>query len=213
MYDNRANSQALLHDIRTSVQCTVIVQEGMDDRQIIKAAWDAGRVTREQLAEALGVSVPSIGRLLREERQLKARERDAAFALIGVTKDIPEARRIPIIGLIAAGSWADAVQEPLGHTWTIKGGKNAFALRIDGDSMDRIALPGTSVVIDPDDRALLDGKQYAVMNELGEATFKTFRTDPARFEPASNNPRHKTITIGEDGFSIIGRDVEAVTDL
>lgn len=213
MYDNRAGRQAITHDIRTGVDRTVIVQGCMDDRQKIKAAWEAGTVTREQLSDALGVSVASIGRLLREERELKSRERDAAFKLIGISDDEPAARRIPIIGMIAAGAWADAVQEPLGHTWTVKGGRNAFALCIDGDSMDKIALPGTSVVIDPDERALLDGKQYAVMNDLGEATFKTFRNDPARFEPASRNPRHQTITIGEHGFSVIGRAVEAVTDL
>lgn len=185
----------------------------MDDRDRISQALAALSVSREALAEALSVSVPSVGRLLRKERTLKAGERDAAFRFLQIEESGERPRMIPVIGLIAAGAWADAVQEPLGYTWTPFGGPNAFALRVDGDSMDHIVMPGANVIIDPDDRALRDGKAYAVMNSLGEATFKTFRNDPARFEPASRNPKHTTIRVGEDGFTVIGRAIGSVTEM
>lgn len=192
---------------------TIIVQGSMDDRDRISQALTAAGIKREALAAALGVHVASIGRLLRKERLLKADERDAAFRFLGIVENAQPVKVLPVIGLIAAGSWADAVQEPLGFIYSPYGGANAFALRVDGDSMDKVAMPGASIIIDPDERELRDGKAYAVMNELGEATFKTFRNDPARFEPASNNPNHTTIRIGEDGFTVIGRALGSVTEL
>lgn len=213
MYDYRTERQALLYDNRPSMNRTIIVQSGMDDRDRISQALAARNASREALAEALSVSVPSVGRLLRKERTLKAGERDAAFRFLQIEESGERPRVIPVIGLIAAGAWADAVQEPLGYTWAPFGGPNAFALRVDGDSMDHIVMPGANVIIDPDDRALRDGKAYAVMNELGEATFKTFRNDPARFEPASRNPNHTTIRVGEDGFTVIGRAIGSVTEM
>lgn len=218
MYDYRSERQAALFDDRTVHVCTDFVQERMDDRIRIRDAMESGSISREALAEVLGVSVPSIGRLLRCDRELKARERDKAFQFLGLSGRAaeplaPDARQVPIIGLIAAGNWSDAISQPLGFTWTDRGGKSSFALQVDGDSMDQIAPPGALIIIDPDDRDLLDGKAYAVMNDMGETTFKTFRVDPARLEPASSNKTHCTIVLGRDGFRIIGRAVKIVADL
>lgn len=186
-----------------------------DDRDLIRDTLAASGLSREDLADALKTSVPSVGRLLRGERQLKAAERDAAFAFLSIAgEDISnKVRELPIIGMIAAGNWTEAVTQPLGQIWTAAGGKNSFALQVDGDSMDQIAAPGALIVVDPDDRDLIDGKAYAVMNDAGEATFKRFKINPARLEPASSNRTHQTIVIGRDGFRIVGRAVRVIADL
>ena len=198
--------------------CTNFVLVGMDDRILIRDAMEKAGISREAFAEALGVSTPSVGRLLRCERELKAIERDKAYDLLNLRAAPSEptkadGRKVPVIGTIAAGNWAEAISAPLGFAWTDRGGKNAFALQIDGDSMDQIAAPGALIIIDPDDRDLLDGKAYAVMNDMGDTTFKRFRIDPARLEPASFNKSHSTIVLGRDEFRIVGRAVKILADL
>lgn len=189
----------------------------MDDARIlIRDALQASDVSREELAAALHISVPSLGRLLRCERQLKAVERDTAFSMLSIERQETSAtnvRELPVIGLIAAGNWSEAVSQPLGQVWTDAGGRNSFALRVDGDSMDQIAPPGALIVVDPDDKDLIDGKSYAVMNSASEATFKRFRINPARMEPVSSNTNHRTIVIGRDEFRTVGRAVRVIVDL
>lgn len=48
---------------------------------------------------------------------------------------------------------------------------------------------------------------YLVMNGDGEATIKRYREGPARFEPDSNNPEHKTVHLGGHHITVIGRVV------
>ena len=122
-------------------------------------------------------------------------------------------KHVPLVGRIAAGKWKEAVEDfeqlvpiPDGIC-----GPNAFALRPDGDSMDRLvgedAGEDSFIVVDPDERDLLDGKAYAVSNSDGETTFKRFRSTPPRLEPCSRNEEHKPIIIGHEPFTIIGRVV------
>lgn len=213
MYDYRTTGQASSNDNRTGGARTIFVHRAMDDRDLIREAIESGAATREALADALAVSAPSVGRLVRKERRLKADERDIAFKFLHIGSQQLNVRTVPLIGQIAASSWADAINDPYGHTFTMKGGPQAFALKVEGDSMDQIAPPGASVIIDPDDRELIDGRSYAVMNEHGETTLKRFRINPARFEPVSHNPNHKAILIGSEGFTLIGRAVEVTQEL
>jgi repressor LexA len=178
----------------------------MDDRDRIREKIEAGDASREALAGVLGCSVASVGRLLRKERRLQANERDLAFRFLG----IEGAQRVtPIIGRIAAGNWRAAIQEPMGFTKAFdKGGPNTFGLEVDGDSMDRFCPAGAIIAVDPDDRRLVDGGLYAVINDIDDATFKVFRSEPARLEPASHNSVHEPIYIGSDTVNVIGRIVQ-----
>lgn len=116
-------------------------------------------------------------------------------------------RNIPVIGQVAAGQWREAVQHPDDHIVAPVDAKNAFALLVDGDSMDVVAPAGTHVLVDPDALDLLDGRYYVVMNDAGEATFKQYRAHPARLEPLSHNPTHQPIALGREPFSVIGQVV------
>jgi repressor LexA len=116
-------------------------------------------------------------------------------------------RMVPVIGVIAAGTWRQALEEPEGYIPAIEsvGGPNCFALRPVGDSMNLVADENSYIIVDPDQTALDNGRIYAIRNVDGEATFKRFNSDPPRLEPMSSNPEHKPILIGQELFTVIGR--------
>src|SRR3546814_5442298 len=82
---------------------------------------------------------------------------------------------------------------------------SVFALLIDGDSIDKIAPDGATIIVDPSDKLLVDRALYLMMKGTGGATVKLFCADPARLEPCSNNPEHQTIYPGEEPFFVIDR--------
>jgi repressor LexA len=113
--------------------------------------------------------------------------------LLGVAQNAVPSRKVPLVGKIAQGNWREAIEDPLALIPTTKGGPNTF--------------------IDPDDREMVDKKYYAMLRAGGETTFKQFRTDPLRLEPCSNNKDHKTMLIGEEALTTIGRVVGQESDL
>lgn len=119
------------------------------------------------------------------------------------------ARWVPLIGVVQAGNFREAVESPRGEVIApLAVGPRSFALTPEGDSMDLVLDSDEGyVVFDPDQTDLIDGKIYVVMNDVGEATIKEFRTNPARLVPKSSNPEHKEIVIGRDGFRVVARAV------
>ena len=172
-------------------------------------------MTLDALAEKVGVHFTTIAKIERSQRRLSGELLVKISEALGVPPvDLVEVapaalpvRNIPIIGRIAAGNWREAVLDPEGYIAIPLGGPNAFALRPEGDSMNLIAREGSLIVVDPDERDLLDGKLFAVMNGDAETTFKRFRADPPRLEPVSDNPIHKPIALGREPFTVIGRIV------
>lgn len=133
--------------------------------------------------------------------------------LLLVATAVKAIRKVPRIGSIPGGDWKAAIEEPLDLIPTTKGGPNTFALTVDGDSMDKVVESGTTIFIDPDDRALVDERYYAVLRPGGEVTFKQFRVDPLRLEPCSSNQAHRTIMIGDEPLTTLGRVVGYEGDL
>lgn len=86
-----------------------------------------------------------------------------------------------------------------------------IALRVDGESMNRIVPSGSLIVVNITDKELLDGRLY-VVTISGETTFKRYRANPARFEPFSTEARHETIfPLG--AVEIVGKVVQAINKL
>lgn len=177
-----------------------------------------------ELAERANTTAPQIMKLERSQRRIDLEwinRLAAAFGipevvLLGHTDAATAVRMLPFVGLIAAGNWREAVEQPLGVTAVpdfLSGGPDAFILQPDGDSMDKVLPPGGFVVVDPRDADLRDGKIYAIMNAEGEATVKRYRADPSRLEPCSNNPAHQSISIGREPFTVIGRVVSSFAPL
>lgn len=120
-------------------------------------------------------------------------------------------RVVPLVGNIEAGNWREAIAVS-GESQAIPAdlrGRDLFALRPVGDSMNRIVGDGGFIVVDPHQIELIDGKCYAVMNGDGETTFKRFSANPLQLEPCSTNPNHKPIPLGSTPFTVIGRVVYA----
>lgn len=172
-------------------------------------------LTQEELAARLGddTSIATVSRLESGRMTLTQPWMERIAAALGVSPhDIiarPSSglRMVPLIGQIAAGDWAIALNEPEGWVPVIErvGGPRCFALKPIGDSMDLIADEESYVVFDPDQNSLEDGRVYAVRNAEGEATFKRYRSDPPRLEPMSSNPKHKPIMVGAEPFTVIAR--------
>lgn len=85
-----------------------------------------------------------------------------------------------------------------------------IALDVQGDSMNRLAGPGDVIIVDYDDKALVDGRYY-VVRATGGMTFKRYRANggPIRLEPHSTND-HPTIYPAEGELTVIGRVVFVV---
>ena len=105
--------------------------------------------------------------------------------------------RVPLISWVSAGVMAfpDISEEVLG--WVEESGLEPtgdwIALRVVGDSMDRISPPESIIFVDRKDQVLVPNACYVISNGDGEATYKRFRSNPMRFEPVSTNPAHEPI--------------------
>ncbi|ETI62997.1 hypothetical protein C100_14890 [Sphingobium sp. C100] len=82
---------------------------------------------------------------------------------------------------------------------------SAYALKVTGDSMDKIVQNGATIIVDPEDRDLFDKWLYVVRNSEGDVTFKQYRERPARLVPCSNNPEHVVVPVADREYEIVGR--------
>jgi transcriptional regulator with XRE-family HTH domain len=89
-----------------------------------------------------------------------------------------------------------------------------IALEVTSDSMDRVASPGSIIIVDIEDRELVDGGYY-IFRRHGDTTFKQYRASPSRLKPRSYNDEHETIYLDglenaeEPDLQVVGR----VTDV
>lgn len=179
----------------------------------IKELRNAASLTQDQLAKLAGTTKNQLIKLESGGRRLSDHWAQRLAPHLGVQAYelfMPEnaqtpLRFVPLVGTISCGNWQDAVEQPEGHVPAISKGMNVFALRAQGDSMDKLIEPDGYVYVDPDDTDLIDGKIYAVINEAGESSAKQYRANPARLAPCSNNPEHKETVVGSDPFTVIGR--------
>ena len=132
----------------------------------------------------------------------------------GLWKAQPSVVLAPIINSVEAGEFADTTpDEPPSaeHSIVVEYPyKTVFALRIEGDSMDRMAPENSLIVVDYSEKKVKDGELFVFRRE-GEATFKRYRKDKsgAWLEPDSTNPRHTPLFPGNgEVIEVIGRVIE-----
>lgn len=124
--------------------------------------------------------------------------------------------RVALISWVSAGVMAfpDISEEILG--WVEEAGLDPtgdwIALRVVGDSMDRISPPDSIIFVDRSDKVLVPNACYVISNGNGEATYKRFRSNPMRFEPVSTNPAHEPIYPTREPL-IVGRVKKSIIDM
>lgn len=170
-------------------------------------------LTREQLAGRMGISTSQVTKLERGERRLTQdwMQKIADALHVGVTDllEVQSARltSVPLLGWVSAGDLArdDIADEALGSLEVAGLGVGDWlALRVKGDSMDRISPPDSIIIVNRKDQRLVANACYVIADESGEATYKRYRPSPSRFEPVSTNPVHEPIFPDREP-TIVGR--------
>lgn len=122
---------------------------------------------------------------------------------------------VPLISWVSAGKMAAALAPgdvPL-LAFADLGRGDFFALRVQGDSMDRISPEDSVIVINRADKQLVTGRFY-VFARRGEATYKRWHADPDYLAPYSTNPTNEPILVSNKReFEVVGRVRRTVLDL
>lgn len=131
---------------------------------------------------------------------------------------------VPLISWVSAGTMEapEVVQELHDAPRLIAGDLDPkgewIALRIPPlyDSMDRISPPESVIIVNLKDTRLVSNACYVIADaETGEASYKRWRPNPARWEPVSTNLAHEPMFLDEmDGEPrIIGRVRRSMIDM
>jgi SOS-response transcriptional repressor LexA len=129
-----------------------------------------------------------------------------------------DVRRVPLISWVSAGNLADAgsqipVEDVPLLAFADLGSGDFFALRVRGDSMDRISPEGSIIIVNRADRQLVGGKCY-VFSVRGETTYKLWHPEPEYLAPYSTNPSNEPIMFKRKrDLEVIGRVRRTVLDL
>jgi SOS-response transcriptional repressor LexA len=125
---------------------------------------------------------------------------------------------VPVVSWTSAGKLADpqstipAEDVPL-LALTDLGAGDFIALRVVGNSMDRVSPDGSVIVLNRADRQLIPGRYYVFMYR-GETTYKRWHADPPAMEPYSTNPEHRPRYVKKmRGLEVIGRVKRTMLDL
>lgn len=176
-------------------------------------------VTGASVAKLLGIPAPRVAEIKNGKRRIQQNEMPILAEFLGL--GVPETSEmaalivwVPVIGIAAAGSWREAIEVPAFLVPQVKSPNcnKAFAVQVDGDSMNQLLPERSYAVIDPDQRDLRNNRVYLIQNGNGETTIKRFCNEPARFEPVSDNPAHNVIQIGDHEITVIGRVVSFTSD-
>lgn len=131
----------------------------------------------------------------------------------GGPRIITNLSKIPILGIIRAGSPIIANEEILGFTYIDKNDpENYFALRVSGDSMNAARITDGDIVICRKQDYVEDGQIAVVLINNEDATVKRVyhQDNLIKLEPQSTNSIHHTIIVDlkKENFKILGRVVK-----
>lgn len=166
--------------------------------QIINGTRELGDDVARRIEEKLGLRPGEMDLPLHDEDHLNTGN------VVPVSSTV---RNVPLISWVQAGHWNEAVDmhEPgYAEDWeptTERVGPNAFALRVQGDSMEPEFPAGGIVIVDPSVEAR--NGDYVIAKVGGSATFKQYVEDAGRAYLKPLNARYQIIEMTE-GCSIAG---------
>lgn len=196
----------------------------------------AGRGAAKRLADFLSIRPEAVSRMVApagERRDISAVELARMIAFFNDAPPIalPERGRpsapqrsrqtatdIPVLSWVSAGALVESGSqiptEDVPHLSVPDlGGGDWFALRVAGDSMDRLSPEGSTIVVNRRETQLLPGRPY-VFVERGETTYKLWEPSPPRLEPHSTNPNNKPIFLDRRRkVGVVGRVRRTFLDL
>lgn len=126
--------------------------------------------------------------------------------------------KVPLLDWVSAGRLGEAKAVIAGDGIPLLAfaglGRGDFvALRVKGDSMDRISPEDSIIVVNRSDRQLVTGRYY-VFSRRGEATYKRWHANPDYLAPFSTNPANEPIFIqNKKDFEVVGRVRRTILDL
>lgn len=185
----------------------------------VKSAIEFGDISQAELSRRLtaklgrSIDRAAVNKLLNGRRALAADEMIATAEMTGYPipiEDMAGLRKLPKLSFVSAGrlepsrsisaneieGWVTASDLPAGD-W--------FALTVSGDSMNRAAPHGSTILVNRSDTDLRDGAFYVFAVEDGDgATFKRYFSDPERLEPYSYTPDQPTIYLDQPA-RVVGR--------
>lgn len=180
-------------------QAALATKAGVSQQLISQLENGVNTTTKElpAIAYALGVAVHEI-------------DEDYAPDVTGVPTTT-----VPLVSWVSAGALTqdDILGEALGKVRVadIPPG-DWIALRVEGDSMDRISPPESIILVNRRDKQLVTNACYVIADQDGNATYKRFRSNPNRFEPVSTNPDHEPI-FPDNEVPVIGRVRRSMIDM
>lgn len=165
----------------------------------------------EQYARRFGVSL---------EWLLTGRDSTAKRGAPSVAGPDEKVTHVPLLDSVAAGKLrTPSSQIPFEDVPLLAfadlGRGEWFALKVEGDSMDRLSPESSVIIVNRSERNLVAGKPY-VFSVRGETTYKIWRPEPARLAPFSTNPMHEPVFVKSrkdaEGM-VVGRVKRTVLDL
>lgn len=132
--------------------------------------------------------------------------------------EVDMTRKIPLVGTVKAGRPILAIDNIEDYIAVdrnrLSKNKVYYALKIKGDSMNKLFPDGTTIVVEKTNE--VENNQIAVVGINGdEATVKrvTFADDNIALIPESYNPAHVTrvLNLPDSDVHILGRVVQAIT--
>lgn len=156
----------------------------------IREVRKSRNIRSAELAEIIGVAPPTITRWETGDRRIKMEELLRVAAALDVSLDdlkitpdcdtpreaLPIKQRIPLLSTVQAGAWAEGIEFPHDeiehYPYHKKTSKRAFALRVQGTSMQPTYQPGDIIIINPEKQYKHGSDVVAMQADSHEVTFK-----------------------------------------
>lgn len=183
----------------------------------LRPIFEKSGLSQAEFGRRTGFTRLRIKRWLDETRQIKPHDAETLAAPFGVNPEAilfpgrnGSAATVPLLSWISAGGFAaprDMAEhdEPLEMLrWALSEKGDWFALRVEGDSMNRISPPDSVIFVNKREKKLVHNACYIIADkETGEAAYKRYRSDPPRWEPVSTNDKHEPSYVEHDGEPVI----------